>query len=161
MQGLMHRKDLIMDIKKNASFTVDHTKFSEGLYISRIDGDITTYDMRTRRPNSGDFMDNITMHTFEHQFSTYIRNSSLDVIYFGPMGCQTGFYLLIRNAENDKVLSEIKLALEKIIAHDGDVFGASEIECGNYKTLNLEASKIEAERYLNILNSKEINFKYF
>lgn len=150
-----------MDIKKNASFTVDHTKFGEGLYISRIDGDITTYDMRTRRPNSGDFMDNITMHTFEHQFSTYIRNTDLDVIYFGPMGCQTGFYLLVRNADNSQVLAKIKLALEKIIAHEGDVFGASEIECGNYKTLNLDTSKEEAEKYLNVLNSKEITFKYF
>ena len=106
-------------------FLVDHTKFGEGLYISRVDGDIVTYDMRTRRPNSGDFMDNITMHTFEHMFSTYIRNSSLDVICFGPMGCQTGFYLLIRNAENDRVLEEIISALKKIIGHVGEVFGAS------------------------------------
>lgn len=150
-----------MDIMKNASFCVDHTKFAEGLYISRIDGDITTYDMRTRRPNSGDFMDNVTMHTFEHMFSTYIRNSGLDVIYFGPMGCQTGFYLLIRNADDTLVLNEIKLCLEKIIAHEGEVFGASEIECGNYKTLDLELSKKEALRYLQILNAKETTFKYF
>lgn len=150
-----------MDIKKNASFTVDHTKFGEGLYISRIDGDITTYDMRTRRPNSGDFMDNITMHTFEHMFSTYIRNSQLDVIYFGPMGCQTGFYLLVRNADNGKVLAEIISALENIIAHTGEVFGASEIECGNYKTLDLFAAKAEAQKYLDILSQKEIDYKYF
>lgn len=150
-----------MDIKKNASFTVDHTKFAEGLYISRIDDDIVTYDMRTRRPNSGDFMDNITMHTFEHMFSTYIRNTELDVIYFGPMGCQTGFYLLIRNADNGRVLAEIKLALEKIISHTGDVFGASEVECGNYKTLDLGKAKKEAERYLSIISGKEINYKYF
>lgn len=150
-----------MDIKKNASFTVDHTKFGEGLYISRIDGDITTYDMRTRRPNSGDFMDNITMHTFEHMFSTYIRNSQLDVIYFGPMGCQTGFYLLVRNADNGKVLAEIISALENIIAHTGEVFGASEIECGNYKTLDLFAAKSEAQKYLDILSQKEIDYKYF
>ena len=150
-----------MDIKKNASFTVDHTKFGEGLYISRIDGDVVTYDMRTRKPNSGDFMDNITMHTFEHMFSTYIRNSSLDVIYFGPMGCQTGFYLLVRNADNDKVLAEIISALEKIIAHKGEVFGASEIECGNYKTLDMETARSEAVRYLEVLSQKEIDYKYF
>lgn len=150
-----------MDITKNASFCVDHTKFGEGLYISRIDGDITTYDMRTRRPNSGDFMDNITMHTFEHMFSTYIRNSRLDVIYFGPMGCQTGFYLLIRNARNDDVYSEITVALEKIIVHTGKVFGASEIECGNYKTLELSAAKCEAKRYLDILAAKKTDYKYF
>lgn len=150
-----------MDIKKNASFSVDHTKFGEGLYISRIDGDITTYDMRTRRPNSGDYMDNITMHTFEHMFSTYIRNSELDVIYFGPMGCQTGFYLLIRNADNDDVAEKIKEVCKKIISHEGDVFGASEIECGNYKTLDLTTAKIEAEKYLEILSSKKIDYKYF
>ncbi|MBQ7986468.1 MAG: S-ribosylhomocysteine lyase [Clostridia bacterium] len=146
---------------KNASFTVDHRKFGEGLYISRIDGDVVTYDMRTRRPNAGDYMDNITMHTFEHMFSTYIRNSGLDVIYFGPMGCQTGFYLLVRNADNGKVLEEIKLACQKIIDHDGEVFGASEEECGNYKSLDLETAKIEAKRYLEVLNKDEITFKYF
>lgn len=150
-----------MDIKKNASFTVDHTKFGEGLYISRIDGDITTYDMRTKKPNGDDFMDNTCMHTFEHMFSTYIRNSSLDVIYFGPMGCQTGFYLLVRNANNDAVLSEIKSALLKIIAHKGEVFGASEIECGNYKTLELLSAQKISEEYLAVLGDKIIDFKYF
>lgn len=150
-----------MDITKNASFTVDHRKFGEGLYISRIDGDVVTYDMRTKRPNSGDFMDNITMHTFEHMFSTYIRNSGLEVIYFGPMGCQTGFYLLVRNADNDTVLSEIKLACQKIIDHDGEVFGASEEECGNYKTLDLATAKTVAKEYLLVLNNNEITFKYF
>ena len=150
-----------MDITKNASFTVDHRKFGEGLYISRIDGDVVTYDMRTRRPNSGDYMDNITMHTFEHMFSTYIRNSTLDVIYFGPMGCQTGFYLLVRNADNVKVLEEIKLACQKIIDHDGDVFGASEEECGNFRSLDLETAKCEAKKYLEVLGDKEITFKYF
>ena len=150
-----------MDITKNAGFTVDHRKFGEGLYISRIDGDVTTYDMRTRRPNSGDYMDNVTMHTFEHLFSTYIRNSGLCVIYFGPMGCQTGFYLLVRNADNEEVLCQIKLACQKIIDHKGEVFGASEEECGNYRTLDLETARDEAKRYLEVLNSNEITFKYF
>lgn len=150
-----------MDIKKNTSFCVDHTRFGEGLYISRIDGDITTYDMRTRRPNCGDYMDNIAMHTFEHMFSTYIRNSGLDVIYFGPMGCQTGFYLLVRDADNEKVLSEIRAVCKKITEHTGEVFGASAIECGNYKTLDLAAAKTEAEKYLMVLENNEIDFKYF
>lgn len=150
-----------MDIKKNASFTVDHTKFGEGLYISRIDGDITTYDMRTRQPNSDNFMDNVTMHTFEHMFSTYIRNSGLDVIYFGPMGCQTGFYLLVRDADNEAVLSEIITACQKIVSHEGEVFGASEIECGNYKSLDLAKAKSEAELYLDVLKTKLSNFKYY
>ena len=150
-----------MDIKQNASFMVDHRRFGEGLYISRIDGDITTFDMRTRRPNSGDFMDNVTMHTLEHMFSTYIRNTELDVIYFGPMGCQTGFYLLVRNADNDKVLSEIKGALSKIIAHEGEVFGNSEIECGNYLSLSLFAAKTEAKRYLETLSNQAVDFIYY
>lgn len=150
-----------MEIKQNASFMVDHRRFGEGLYISRIDGDITTFDMRTRRPNSGDYMDNVTMHTFEHLFSTYIRNTELDVIYFGPMGCQTGFYLLIRNADTSRVLTEIKLALQKIISHTGAVFGASEVECGNYLTLDADSAKKEAERYLEALSTSPVDFKYY
>lgn len=150
-----------MDIQKNASFCVDHTKFGEGLYISRIDGDITTYDMRTRRPNSGDYMDNLTMHTFEHMFSTYIRNTGLDVIYFGPMGCCTGFYLLVRNAQNCCVLEEIKSTCKKIAEHSGDVFGASEVECGNYRLLKLDTAKAEAARYLNVLENQEVDYKYY
>lgn len=150
-----------MDIKKNASFCVDHTKFGEGLYISRIDGDITTYDMRTCRPNGGNYMNNVEMHTFEHMFSTYIRNTELDVIYFGPMGCQTGFYLLVRNADNESVKMHIKDACEKITAHSGTVFGASEVECGNYKTLDLDAAKKVAKKYLEALSGKKTDFKYF
>lgn len=152
---------IIMDIKQNASFMVDHRRFGEGLYISRIDGDITTFDMRTRKPNSNEFMDNVTMHTFEHMFSTYIRNTDLDVLYFGPMGCQTGFYLLVRNADNDKVLAEIKSSLSKIISHEGDVFGASEIECGNYLSLSLPSAINEAERYLEVLNNSPVDYKYY
>ena len=144
-------------IKKIASFTVDHEKLLPGIYVSRRDGDVVTYDMRTRTPNTGDLMDNATMHSFEHMFATYVRNSSFadDVIYFGPMGCQTGFYLLIREKENDEILSLVKDTLEKIIAHDGEIFGRSPIECGNYANLSLEAAKAEAKKYLNILNSKE------
>ena len=142
---------------KIASFSVDHDIITEGIYVSRIDGDITTYDMRTRRPNMGDYMDNLTMHSVEHMFATYVRSSEIakKIIYFGPMGCQTGFYLLIREKENDEILSLVKDTLEKIIAHDGEIFGRSPIECGNYANLSLEAAKAEAKKYLNILNSKE------
>lgn len=149
-------------MKKIASFTVDHTVLETGIYVSRVDGDITTYDLRTRKPNTDDLMDHSTMHTLEHMFATYIRNSQIsdDVIYFGPMGCQTGFYLLIRNADNSKVLDVIKQVLSDIIKHDGDVFGNSEIECGNYRTLCLEKAKKEARSYLDILNSREQTFLY-
>ena len=149
-------------MKKIASFTVDHTVLETGIYVSRIDGDITTYDLRTRKPNSGNVMDHSTMHTLEHMFATYVRNSEIadDVIYFGPMGCQTGFYLLIRNADNLKVLEVTKKVLSDIISHDGDVFGNSEIECGNYRTLDLQKAKDEAELYLKVLNSREQTFRY-
>ena len=149
-------------MKKIASFTVDHTCLDTGIYVSRIDGDITTYDLRTRKPNTDDLMDHSTMHTLEHMFATYVRNSEIadDVIYFGPMGCQTGFYLLVRNADNEKVLEVTKKVLRDTINHEGDVFGNSEIECGNYRTLDLQKAKDEAQRYLDILNSREQSFKY-
>ena len=145
-----------------ASFSVNHDYIDEGIYVSRIDGDIVTYDMRTRKPNCGDVMDNVTMHSVEHMFATYIRGGAIgeSVIYFGPMGCQTGFYLLVRNRENSEVLSAVKEALSSIISHTGAMFGATREECGNYRSLDLSLAKIECERYLACLNSKEIDFKY-
>ncbi|MGM9665756.1 MAG: S-ribosylhomocysteine lyase [Eubacteriales bacterium] len=149
-------------MRKIASFDVDHDKITEGLYISRIDGDIVTYDMRTRKPNMGDYMDNLTMHSVEHMFATYVRNSEIGekIIYFGPMGCQTGFYLLVRDTEPQRVLEIVKDTLEKIINHTGEMFGQSRTECGNYRNLNLEAAQIECKRYLDVLNSSEVTFKY-
>ena len=149
-------------MERIASFEVDHRFITPGMYISRIDGDITTYDLRTRKPNCGCFMDDYTMHTFEHLFATYVRNSSIGerVIYFGPMGCATGFYLLIRNSDDNETFDCVKEVLEKIINHTGEVFGCSEIECGNYKTLKLESAVEEAEKYLAVLKSKEPDFKY-
>ena len=84
-------------MERIASFSVDHDFIVPGIYVSRIDGDITTYDLRTRVPNADKFMDNVTMHTVEHMFATLVRNSTMadKVLYFGPMGCQTGFYLLV------------------------------------------------------------------
>jgi S-ribosylhomocysteine lyase len=95
-------------------------------------------------------------------FATYVRSSALSdsIIYFGPMGCQTGFYLLVRNAENRTVLQVVKDTLRRIISHEGEIFGKSAVECGNYKNLDLAAAKVEAKRYLDILNSKENDFKY-
>ena len=150
------------EVKKIASFEVNHNLLTEGIYVSRIDGDITTYDMRTRVPNAGDYMDNLTMHSLEHMFATYVRSSEIadSVIYFGPMGCQTGFYLLIRNADNRKVLEVVKATLRRIIDHDGEIFGYSAIECGNYRNLDLSAAKAEAKKYLAVLDSREHDFKY-
>lgn len=149
-------------MQKIASFTVNHDKIEPGLYISRIDNDIVTYDMRTRKPNNGDYMDNLTMHSLEHMFATYVRNSEIskNVIYFGPMGCQTGFYLLVRDEKPEKVLEIIKSTLMATINHSGEIFGNKREECGNYRNLNLESAKIEAKRYLDAVNSREVTFKY-
>lgn len=150
------------NINKITSFTVDHTKITPGMYVSRIDGDIITYDLRTRRPNAGDYMDNLTMHSLEHMFATYVRNSEIggDVIYFGPMGCQTGFYLLVKGISNERALQVTKSVLAQIVSHEGGMFGDSEIECGNYRNLSVEAAKIEAERYLRDLEASEVTFEY-
>lgn len=150
-------------INRITSFSVDHDYITPGIYISRIDGDITTYDMRTRTPNAGDYMDNITMHSVEHMLATFFRNSSIgdSIIYFGPMGCRTGFYLLVRDVPNARVLEEVKLALAKTVGHTGDVFGASRKECGNYKELDIVSARRECKRYLDVLdNYGDIDFKY-
>lgn len=150
------------EIKRIKSFEVDHRYINSGLYISRIDGSVTTYDLRTRKPNCGDLMDNSTMHSLEHMFATYVRSSEIkdDVLYFGPMGCQTGFYLLVNNADNEKVRAVIMDTLERIISHSGEIFGNSEIECGNYRSLDLGKAKAEAKLYLEILKSDKNNFEY-
>ena len=150
------------NLTRIASFTVNHDFIDEGIYISRIDGDITTYDLRTRRPNMGDYMDNLTMHSVEHMFATYIRNSKIskNVIYFGPMGCRTGFYLLVRDEKPSDVLAAVLDTLEKVTEHDGAMFGATRQECGNYENLSLEAAKKECERYTRVLKSRDNDFKY-
>lgn len=137
-------------MERIASFSVDHRKIKPWVYISRVDGDVTTYDMRMRKPNTGDLVDNATLHSLEHLFATMVRNSriSKDVIYFGPMGCQTGFYLLIRNADHGAVVQVIKEVLAGIAEYDGDMPGASEIECGNYRNLDVELARAEAKSYL-------------
>ena len=151
-----------MKPQKIESFKIDHNKLNPGIYVSRTDGDIVTYDLRTRKPNMGEYMDNATMHSVEHMIATYIRSSALanDIIYFGPMGCQTGFYLLVRNGNNDEVLSVLKDTLKKVLDHEGEVFGASQIECGNYKNLDITLAKEECRKYLEVLESYTPDFKY-
>ncbi len=152
-----------MAVERITSFTINHNILEPGFYISRIDGDITTYDIRVRKPNAGDYMSNSTMHSVEHMFATYVRNSEIagDVIYFGPMGCQTGFYLLVRNQEPVKVFEITKQVFKQIVNHDGDVFGKSAIECGNYQNLDINEAKKEAARDLQILeNHTNMEFTY-
>lgn len=139
------------EFTKIQSFRVDHDKILPGIYVSRVDGDITTYDLRTRRPNCGSYMDSTTMHTVEHMFATMIRSSDIGdrVIYFGPMGCRTGFYLLLRNTDIDEAVFHIKNTLTNILEYEGEVFGASRKECGNYLDLDLSRAKNECKQYLS------------
>lgn len=149
-------------IKRITSFSVDHTKITPGIYISRTDGDVVTYDLRHRTPNAGDYIDTLTMHSLEHMFATYVRSSEIgeSVIYYGPMGCRTGFYLLVRDTPKETVLRVTLDVLKKIVAHDGEMFGASEVECGNYRELSLESARAEAARYLSVLESADNTFAY-
>ncbi|MGM9937758.1 MAG: S-ribosylhomocysteine lyase [Candidatus Ornithomonoglobus sp.] len=143
-------------MQKIKSFQVDHRKLGEGFYISRIDGDVITYDLRFCKPNTGVLVDMAAMHTIEHMLATFTRNSDIadEVVYFGPMGCQTGFYFLVRDSvSKEKALDVIKYALRKTIAYEGGVFGASEIECGNYRNLDLNAAKPYCEKYLAALEN--------
>ncbi|MBR2635135.1 MAG: S-ribosylhomocysteine lyase [Clostridia bacterium] len=144
------------------SFTVDHDKLLPGLYISREDGDATTYDLRTRRPNSGDYMDNLTMHSVEHLFATFIRNGEYAdrILYFGPMGCQTGFYLIVRSLSPEKVKKEIFRVLQEILLYQGPMPGGTRKECGNFANLSMEAGKSECRRYLNELMKRKVDFQY-
>ena len=91
-------------MKQIASFTIDHDLLEKGMYVSRIDGDVITYDIRMKKPNQGDYLSNGALHTFEHLFATYARNSrySQDVVYVGPMGCRTGFYFLLRDTVSNR-----------------------------------------------------------
>ena len=145
-------------MNKIESFKIDHTKLASGFYVSRIDGDITTYDMRCKKPNTVPLLTNSEMHSFEHMFATMIRNGSIadKVIYFGPMGCQTGFYLLVRNSEHGETILEIKKALDEILKHEGEVFGNGEKECGNYKNLDLDDAKKVAQEYKIILKELDV-----
>ena len=152
-----------MEIQRIKSFEIDHTILDPGFYISRVDGDITTFDLRTRKPNTDSLITPSCMHTLEHMFATFIRNSPIaaDVVYFGPMGCQTGFYLLTRNRDPKEVFEQTKIVLEKILAYEGPVFGGSEVECGNYRTLNLQTAKDECGPYLEVLNNvTDFTFSY-
>ena len=143
------------NMEKIASFTVDHTKLLRGMYISRIDGDVVTYDIRTRRPNVEEVMENGAIHTVEHLFATFVRNSEFkdNIIYFGPMGCRTGFYFLTTGMTHAQALSLTKDALAFIESFEGEVPGVSAVECGNYRDHDLEGAKKEAADQKEILKN--------
>ena len=135
--GSLSRKGKIMD--KIESFKINHNTLERGIYISRIDGDITTYDIRMKKPNGGDYLENAAMHTIEHLFATFARNSEFknEIIYFGPMGCRTGFYFLVRNVKKEEVIALVKKTFDFIADYSGDIPGVSKIECGHYLEHNL------------------------
>ena len=139
-----------------ASFQVDHDKITPGMYISRIDGDITTFDLRTRTPNAGEYMDNVTMHSVEHMLATYVRNSEIgqNVIYFGPMGCRTGFYLLLAGDLTSRdALPLVRDCFRFVRDFRGEVPGASAKDCGNYLDMNLPMANYWGAKYAALLES--------
>lgn len=143
-------------MKTIESFLVDHTVLTAGIYLSRVDGDAVTYDLRLKRPNVEKVLDNAPIHTIEHLFATYVRNSkySDSIIYFGPMGCRTGFYFIVRdNMSHETVVSLVKEAFDFIAAYDGEIPGVSAKECGNYLDHDLEGAKREAAIYADAIKS--------
>ena len=143
-------------MKKIASFTVNHIDLLPGIYVSRIDtvGDqvLTTYDLRFKRPNLEPVMNTAEIHTIEHLAATYLRNHSTfadETIYFGPMGCRTGFYLILKGNRTSKDIVPLITELFQFVADfEGDVPGASPRDCGNYLDMNLPMAKYEAKKYV-------------
>ena len=151
-------------MKKIASFEVNHDILEKGLYTSRIDGDAVTYDIRMKVPNKGDYLSTGGMHSIEHLFATYARNSGLseNVIYVGPMGCRTGFYLIIRDTvKKTAVLDLVKESMKFIRDFEGEMPGGKRQECGNYLDHNIPEAKAVAEDMLKVLeNWNEEDFVY-
>ena len=141
-------------MEKIASFTIDHTILPKGMYLSRVDANTVTYDIRTRRPNVEVVMENGSIHTLEHLFATYVRNSTHrdNIVYFGPMGCRTGFYFITTDLVSKSDAVELtKAALAFCAEFDGDIPGVSAEECGNYRDHNLKGAKKEAADMVKIL----------
>lgn len=142
-------------MERIASFTVDHTVLVPGLYLSRRDGTTVTFDLRFKKPNTGDLLSNAELHSVEHVIATLLRNSPQKdaVIYFGPMGCQTGFYFLfdcekLSNANAIRLLQRVFTAAAKF---DGAMPGASARECGNYRNLDVELARRCCAYYADVI----------
>lgn len=153
-------------MEKIASFKVDHLKLLPGLYVSRKDyvGSeiITTFDMRICRPNVDEVMDTGSIHTYEHLGATFLRNHPIykdKIIYFGPMGCRTGFYLILsKDYESKDILDLVNEMNEFVINFEGDIPGATSKDCGNYLDMNLSGTKKFAIKYkYEFLNSPTVD----
>jgi len=151
---------------KIASFTIDHNKLQPGVYVSRQDsvgdGCVTTFDIRMTSPNEEPVMNTAEMHVFEHLIATFLRNDanySDKTVYFGPMGCRTGFYLLLAGDYASKeIIPLLKAAFVFVRDFSGEIPGASAKDCGNYLDMNLDMAKYHANRFLtNVLNDIKPN----
>ncbi|HIX12294.1 MAG TPA: S-ribosylhomocysteine lyase [Candidatus Anaerofilum faecale] len=140
-------------MERIASFCVDHTRLERGMYLSRQDGDIITYDIRMKKPNGGEYLAVPALHTIEHLFATYARNSRYGsgVVYVGPMGCRTGFYLLTRGLTHQQAIQLVQDSMAFIAAYEGEIPGATEPECGNYREQDLSGAKAEAAAMVPVL----------
>lgn len=151
-------------MEKIASFRVDHDKLGKGMYVSRIDGDVVTYDIRMKKPNGGDYLGTGELHTIEHLFATYARNSkySPSVIYVGPMGCRTGFYLLVRDTiSHSDAIDLVKESFDFISDFEGEIPGSKREECGNYLEHDVENAKKTAKDMIKVLeNIHEDDLQY-
>lgn len=131
-------------MKRIASFSINHDTLTEGMYTSRVDGDVITYDIRMVKPNAGTYLTTGAAHTFEHLFATYVRNTlySDDIVYVGPMGCRTGFYFLVRDSMSQQTaIRLVQETMDFVLGFEGEIPGAKQIECGNYLDHDLEGAK--------------------
>ena len=144
-------------MERIASFQVDHDKLMPGLYLSRRDGEVTTFDLRFKKPNTGDLLTNAEMHSVEHIIATLLRNGRAKdaVIYFGPMGCQTGFYLLFdsRQLTDADAVELVKETFAAGAAFTGPMPGYSSVECGNYINLDVSLAKTQCAAYSEIIKN--------
>ena len=142
-------------MEKIASFQVDHTKLLPGMYLSRRDGKVTTFDLRFKKPNTGDLLTNAEMHSVEHVIATLLRNSHAKdaVIYFGPMGCQTGFYFLFDSREitDTEAVDLVKEIFAAGAAWEGPMPGKSADECGNYINLDTALARAQCAYYSDVI----------
>ena len=142
-------------MEKIASFTVDHTRLLPGLYLSRRDGEVTTFDLRFKRPNTGDLLTNAELHSAEHLIATLLRNAPEKdaVIYFGPMGCQTGFYFLFdsRRLSDADAIALLQRVFAAAAVYDGEMPGQSAAECGNYVNLSVEDGRRVCAFYAGVI----------
>ena len=142
-------------MEKIASFCINHDILTKGMYVSRIDGDVVTYDVRMKVPNKNDFLENAAMHTLEHLMATYLRNTpmSKDVVYVGPMGCRTGFYVLMRNTvTQEQALRLVRQSFDFAAEFMGSIPGVSSRECGNYLEHDLEGARQVARDMKDVLS---------